>query len=113
MSAIGDQGQRSPLEFGGVAQSVERGTHNPSVVGATPTPATESAPRASSFENGHPTLSSGASTPGFDLEAECAKARQRINRGIGQRVRWAKAEIRRMADAARAEILTPGERHEG
>lgn len=43
----------------------------------------------------------------FDLELECAKARERIHRSIGQRWRHAKAETKRLADAARAEIGLP------
>lgn len=43
----------------------------------------------------------------FDLDAECAKARERIHRSIGQRWRYAKAETKRMADAARAQIGLP------
>lgn len=43
----------------------------------------------------------------FDLELECAKARERVHRSIGQRWRHAKAETKRLADAARAEIERP------
>lgn len=43
----------------------------------------------------------------FDVDAEVAKAKEKVNRGIGQRVRHAKAETKRLADAARSEINTP------